>query len=117
MVADAGAKVEQWRKALEEAQQERRAVAKPATSEAALDKAVELIAAGVAAIREKARKARPDELRGVLRSFVEKVIVDFEQRPYGKRTRGYPTGGTLYLKDSLVVCKPVSIAHPMAQIT
>jgi DNA invertase Pin-like site-specific DNA recombinase len=115
MIADAGAKIEQWRKELEQAEQDRRAVAKPAMSETALDDAVELIAAGVATIRKKARKVPPDELRQVLRDFVDKVVIDFEQRPYGKRTRGYPVGGTLYLKDSLVVCQPVPIAGPMSK--
>src|SRR5206468_381100 len=98
LVAAAGAKLEQWRTEREALVDQRRAVAKPAVSEAALDAAAEQIAAGVASLRQRAGDAPPALMREVLRSMLEKVVVEFRQVPYGRRTRAVPTGGTLYLK-------------------
>jgi DNA invertase Pin-like site-specific DNA recombinase len=115
MVADAGAKLEQWRKEREALEEQRRAVAKPAVTEAALDAAVKQITAGVATLRQRAGNADPAVLRDVLRNMLVKVVVDFKQVPYGRRMRGVPTGGTLYLRDDLVQCKPVPIAGPITK--
>jgi DNA invertase Pin-like site-specific DNA recombinase len=109
IMAAAGAKIEQWRRELEQAEEDRRVVAKPAVSEAALEEAVELITKGVAMLREQAHTTPADELRPVLQAFVDKIVVQFEQRPYGQKTRGVPIGGTLHLKDALIVSPGVHI--------
>jgi DNA invertase Pin-like site-specific DNA recombinase len=113
MVAEAGAKLEQWRKDRDALAEQRRAVAKPAVSEAALDAAAEEIAQGVAMLRKRAKKAKPAELRAVLKEMVEKIVVTFRQEPFGKRMKSIPVGGTMYLRDRFTVCRPVSIGGPI----
>jgi hypothetical protein len=117
LMAEAGAKIEQWRKEREAAEEQRRAIAKPAVSEKALDAAAEEIAAGVATLRKRAGKAKPSDLRAVLKEMVEKVVIEFRQEPFGRKTKSIPTGGTMYLKDSLVICKPVTISGPTTNPT
>jgi DNA invertase Pin-like site-specific DNA recombinase len=103
-VKDAGAKLEQWRRELEELQDLRREVAKPAPTLPALDAVVAQITAGVTTLRKQAGKAWPDELRAVLRAMLDKVEIDFREEPYGqKRKRGVPVGGRMFLRDSGVV--------------
>jgi site-specific DNA recombinase len=112
LVADAGRKLEEWRRERESLQEKRSAIAKPAASAEALDAAAEEIAQGIKTLRQRAAKAKPADLRAVLREMLEKVVIDFRQEPSGKRTRSVPTGGTMYLRDSLVTCRPLTIARP-----
>jgi DNA invertase Pin-like site-specific DNA recombinase len=113
LVQDAGAKLEQWRKEREELQDRRRSVAKPTPTLPALDAVVGQITAGVATLRKRADKARPDEMRALLRAMLDKVEIDFREEAFGpKRRRGVPIGGRLYLRDDAIMCRPVDIGCP-----
>jgi site-specific DNA recombinase len=112
LIDAAGAKLEQWRKERETLEEQRRAIAKPADTVAALDAVAEHVAAGVATLREQAAGAAPEVLREVLRSMLEKVVVEFRHVPYGKLTRSIATGGNLYLRSDQICCKPVNLGWP-----
>jgi hypothetical protein len=107
LVAAAGAKLERWRQEREVLEEQRRAVAKPADSGAALEAVAEQVAAAVATLRARAADAPPDLVRPVLREMLEKVVVEFRHEPFGRRTRSVPNGGVMHLRGC---CRSVTIA-------
>jgi hypothetical protein len=96
-------------------EEQRREVAKPADSGAALEAVAEQVAAAVATLRgARAADAPPDLVRPVLREMLEKVVVEFRHEPFGRRTRSVPTGGVMHLRGC---CRPVTIALVIEQLT
>jgi site-specific DNA recombinase len=115
---DARAKLEQWRRERATLDEQRRAVAKPSDSTAALDAVAEHIAAGVTTLRERIDAAPPAEVRAVLREMLAKIEIDFREEAYGpKRRRGVAVGGRMYLRGDHIQCRPMTIGGPMSRPT
>jgi DNA invertase Pin-like site-specific DNA recombinase len=111
-----GNKLEEWRKERDRLHAERRQLAKPAPSLGDLDAAVDKILAGMDSLRENIA-ADPAGAKAVLREIVEKVECRFTHVPYGKKQKSVLTGGTIHIREDVLVCRPVPLARPLTIVT
>jgi site-specific DNA recombinase len=112
-----GRKLEQWRQERDRLHAERRELAKPAPSLDDLDAAVERILEGMDKLRENIA-ADPKGAKAILREIVEKVECRFTHVPYGAtRRKSVLTGGTIHIREDVLLCRPVPLAKPLITVT
>jgi DNA invertase Pin-like site-specific DNA recombinase len=109
-----GDKLEEWRKERDRLHAQRKELARPAPTLGELDEAVEKILAGVSRLRE----LDPATAKLVLREVIGKVECRFDHLPYGEaRTRSVLTGGTIDIREDVLLCRPVHLGNPLTTVT
>jgi DNA invertase Pin-like site-specific DNA recombinase len=107
-----GAKLEQWRQERERLHAERRELSKPAPTVEDLDDAVDRVLGGMDRLREL-MDADPHGAKAMLKEVVEKVECRFRHVPYGsKRERSVLDGGTVVIREDVLLCRPVPLGRP-----